>query len=308
MYKKYSFLLLVLLFVSIRLLFAVPAVPWAVEKIQPDGTKISVYLKGDEKVHWMESADGYTLMYDAQKFVVYAQTDGQGNLTPSNIRLGSGAKFAANIVKGLRYSKAQINTMMQIWKMTDDAVIQRTSTGQINILCILAEFSDQAFVKTLAEFDDLMNQEGYNVNESKGSVRDYYLENSYGLLDLQVTVIEQPVPLTKSAAYYEQYRREFANEVVDLAASLALVDFSQFATNGQVESFHIIFAGCGDEAIVNGEQIWSHAGPLGVTKDGVILSHYSCSPEFNNPGGDITNIGIIVHEMGHGFGSPLCSA
>ena len=60
---KNYFLFLALLFVSIRSLLAVPAVPWPIEKAQPDGTKISVYLKGDEKVHWMESDDGYTLMY-----------------------------------------------------------------------------------------------------------------------------------------------------------------------------------------------------------------------------------------------------
>ena len=68
---KNYFLLLAFLFVSVRLLFAVPAEPWAVEKVQPDGTKISIYLKGDEKVNWMESEDGYSLMYDAQQYVVY---------------------------------------------------------------------------------------------------------------------------------------------------------------------------------------------------------------------------------------------
>ena len=81
MYMKNIFLILIILFVSVSSLFAVPAVPWAVEKVQPDGTKISVFLKGDEYVNWMESADGYTLMYDSLKYVVYAQTDGRCKLT-----------------------------------------------------------------------------------------------------------------------------------------------------------------------------------------------------------------------------------
>jgi len=80
------FLIIAILLVSVSSLFAVPAVPWAVEKEQPDGTKISVFLKGDERVNWMESADGYTLMYDSLKYVVYAQMDTQGNLVPSNIK------------------------------------------------------------------------------------------------------------------------------------------------------------------------------------------------------------------------------
>ena len=298
---KDKFLLLAILLVSVHSLFAVPAVPWTVEKVQPDSTKISVYLKGDEKVHWMESEDGYTLMYDSLRYVVYAQTDGKGNLTPSNIRFGSGEKPAANITKELRYSKAQVNTLMQIWKMTDDAIIQRGSTGNVKILCILAAFSNRAFVKTQSEFNNLMNQVGYNIGGAKGSVKDYYLESSYGLLNLQVTVIG-PVTLSNTTAYYATNHGAFANQVVNLADPL--VDYSQFATNGKVDFFHIIFAGYGDEAINDGQQIWSHYGGIYATKDGVQLLCYSCSPELrNSSGSNITYIGVVAHEMGHGLGS-----
>jgi len=72
---KTKILLLAILSVSVSSLFAVPAVPWAVEKVQPDGTVITVYLKGDEKINWMESEDGYTLVYDSLNYVVYAQKD-----------------------------------------------------------------------------------------------------------------------------------------------------------------------------------------------------------------------------------------
>jgi len=308
---KNTILLFALLFVSIHSLFAVPAVPWAVEKEQPDGTKISVFLKGDENINWMESEDGYTLMYDAQKYVVYAQTDGQGNLTPSNIRFGNNTKPPANITKGLRYSKEQTNTLMQIEEMTENALIQRATTGNVKVLCVLAAFSNRALVKTKTEFDALMNQAGYNIGGAKGSVKDYYIENSYGLMNIQVTVVG-PVTVPQSVSYYgtaadptKQRWRTFANQVVNLADPL--VDYSQFATNGQVESFHIIFAGYGDESIGNGQQIWSHAWTLGSTviKDGVKLSRYSCSPELRGgSGSNITYIGVIAHELGHIFGSP----
>jgi len=303
---KIYVLLLAFLFTSVTSLIAVPAVPWPVEKEQPDGTIITVYLKGDEKVSWMESADGYTLMYDEQKYVVYAQTDGQGNLKPSNIRFGSDTKPDNNIEKGLRYSNEQINTLLQIWEMTEEATVQRASTGNVNILCIMAAFSNRAFVRTQAEFNNLMNQAGYSAGGARGSVRDYFLECSYGLLNLNVTVIGT-VTLPNTTVYYGNRNRwnEFANAVVNLADPL--VDFSQFATNGIVEGFHIIFAGFGDEAIDNGQQIWSHKSTLGgiVTKDGVKLSNYSCSPELRgNAGTNITNIGVIAHELGHIFGSP----
>ncbi|MDR0437379.1 MAG: M6 family metalloprotease domain-containing protein [Bacteroidales bacterium] len=308
---KNIFLALAILLLSVSSLFAVPAVPWAVEKVQPDGTTISVFLKGDENVSWMESADGYTLMYDSLRYVVYAQTDRQGNLMPSNIRFGNNTKLDTNIVKGLRYSKAQINTLMQIEIMTENAAIQQAATGNVKVLCILAAFSNRAFVKTNAEFDALMNQVGYSVGGAKGSVKDYYLENSHGLMNLQVTVVG-PVTVSNTVSYYgkladptQQRYRTFANEVVNLADPL--VDYSQFATNGKVESFHIIFAGYGDEAINDGLRIWSHAWvlPTTVIKDGVQLSRYSCSPELRgSSGSNITYIGVIAHELGHAFGSP----
>ena len=308
---KNKIFLFTLLFTSIHSLFAVTAVPWAIEKEQPDGTKIFVFLKGDENINWMESDDGYTLMYDAEKYVVYAQVDAQGNLIPSNIRFGNNTKPSVFITKGLRYSKEQTNTLMQIEEMTNNAIIQRATTGNVKVLCILAAFSNRALVKTKTEFDALMNQVGYNTGGAKGSVRDYYLENSYGLLNIQVTVVD-PVTVSKSVSYYgtasdptKQRWRTFAEEVVNLA--YPLVDYSQFATNGQVESLHIIFAGYGDEAIGNGQQIWAHKWilPKTVTKDGVKLSNYSCSPELRGgSGSNITYIGIIAHELGHIFGSP----
>ena len=302
---KHYFLVIAFLFISMSSLFAVPAVPWLVEKTQPDGTKISVYLKGDEKVHWMESADGYTLLYDAQKYVVYARQDEQGNLTPSTIKFGGTEKPSADIQKGLHYSPSQINTMMSIWKMTDDAQVQRASTGTIKALCILAAFQDRSFIKTQTDFDMLMNQIGYTAGGAKGSVRDYYNENSYGLMTLVVTVVG-PVTLPQNLSYYatSSRYRTFALDAINAADPI--VDYSQFATGNQVGNLHIIFAGFGDEAVQNGQQIWSHESSLTtpVERDGVQLYSYSCSPELRgNNGTNITYIGVICHEMGHVFGS-----
>ena len=110
---KRKILLVIIALSYIHLLWAVPAVPWAIEKIQPDGTKISIFLKGDENIHWMESMDGYTLMYDSKKFIVYAQTDSIGNLVPSSFKYQNDIKPPMNITKGLRYSKNQITNLCQ---------------------------------------------------------------------------------------------------------------------------------------------------------------------------------------------------
>ena len=62
MKKSYFLIGLIILILFPAAVFAVPAYPGLVTIKQPDGTEISVYLRGDEKVRWMESPDGYSLL------------------------------------------------------------------------------------------------------------------------------------------------------------------------------------------------------------------------------------------------------
>ncbi|GHT02994.1 hypothetical protein FACS189440_04060 [Bacteroidia bacterium] len=295
--------------------FAAPAVPWPVEKIQPDGTKITVYLKGDEKVHWMESLDGYTLMYNSKKNIVYAEQDADGNIVPSKVKFTGQHSDASNIKeikKGLRYSRSQVETLKQIWEIGNSGP-QRAApnrapepvVGDKKALCILVGFDGKPFSKSVNEFTNLMNQKGYSANGAQGSVQDFYLENSYGQMTLTVTVVGA-YTLPNSASYYASREQEFAR-LAAMAAD-ADVNYSDFANaNHELETFHIIYAGYGDEAIDNGQQIWAHKWQLAspITLDGVKISVYSCSPELRgNSGKTMTAIGVICHELGHVFGSP----
>jgi len=306
--------LAVLLYFGVTGVGAVQAVPWPVEKTQPDGSKISVYLRGDEKVNWMESLDGYTLMYDARKNIVYAEQDYKGNLVPSATVFGQ-KSAPKSLARGLRYSKAQINTLKQIWSLAENVPAEpqfspAAQIGEKKAVCILVDFPDRAMVHTQSEFEALMNQIGYSAGGAKGSVRDFFLENSYGQLDFTVTVVG-PYTTPQNMSYYGQgylndtYYRQFADFAVNAAD--ADVNYADYAVNGKVESIHIIFAGYGDESIGNHNQIWSHAYYLSdnTKKDGVSLSRYSCSPELRgNTGHNITYIGVCAHELGHVFGAP----
>ncbi|GHT46692.1 hypothetical protein FACS189440_05270 [Bacteroidia bacterium] len=296
--------------------FAVPAVPWAVEKIQPDGTKISVYLKGDERVHWMESLDGYTLMYDAKKYVVYAEQDANNNMVPSKTKYNGISAAPSTVKKGIRYSSPQVKAFEQIWEVTSDEGPQKTSgagpqraaptVGERKALCVLMSFTDKAFGKSVSEFETLFNQVGFypTDNSSKGSVRDFFRENSYGKLDFTVT-IKGPYLAPNTAQYYATHEREFATAAA--TAADADLDYNDFATDGILETFHILFAGYGDESINNGNQIWSHKWQLAspITLDGVRISVYSCSPELRGSSGtNTTYIGVVCHELSHVFGAP----
>ncbi|MDR1681059.1 MAG: M6 family metalloprotease domain-containing protein [Prevotellaceae bacterium] len=311
-------MLLCLSLLTVTQVSAVTANPAPIIKIQPDGTEITVRLRGDEKVHWMETLDGYTLMYDAQRYIVYATTDAEGNMIPSAVpymgesqaqRSPAAQQLVSALPKGIRYSVSQVAALRQIWEMgashSSPQVQAAPVTGQKKALCVLMGFPDRPFVKTKAEFENLMNQEGYNVGGSRGSVRDFYKENSYGQLELMVTVAG-PYQTNNNAANYVNDTRAFAREAA-LAASDDDINFQDFAEGGQLTTFHIIFAGHGQEASGNTTQIWSHKWQLAspITLDGVRISVYSCSPELRGASGNnLTYIGVICHELCHVFGAP----
>ncbi len=50
-----------------------PASPDIVEGRQPDGTIIRMYIRGDERINWMETGKGYTIARDAQGYWRYVQ-------------------------------------------------------------------------------------------------------------------------------------------------------------------------------------------------------------------------------------------
>ncbi|MDR2056830.1 MAG: M6 family metalloprotease domain-containing protein [Dysgonamonadaceae bacterium] len=292
-------------------IFGVPANPKAIEKTQPDGTKITVQLKGDEKIHWMETPGGYTLMYNPEKYIVFATIDNNGNMAPSEIiyrgenreqysRTESDA--IAKIPQNIRYSAAQKEALKSIRKVTG---VSTDVIGEKRAICILMNFQDKTMVKTKEEFENLFNQEGYSAGGAYGSVRDFYRENSYGKMDFVITVAG-PYTASKTVAEYVNDYAGFAREAAELAD--ADVDYADFADAGnQLETFHIIFAGYGDESIGNGEQIWSHksALPEAITLDGIAVQVYSCSCELRgNSGTNITHIGTVCHELCHVFGAP----
>ena len=319
--KKNLVLLLICTFAAIQL-WAAPADPSPFKFTQPDGTEITVRLRGDEKISWHETLDGYTLMFDSERYLVYAAADSEGNMVPSTVRCyenqtQSGnseiAQFLATTKKGLFYSESQVNTMLQLWEVTSDLESEAQAApilGAKKALCILMNFQDKTFVNTKAEFEALINQLGYTAGGAKGSVRDFYKENSYGQMDLVVTIVG-PYTAAHPCAYYGEQVGSSNDKnpralIIEAAnAANADINYQDFANaNNVLETFHVIFAGRGQEAGGGSDCIWSHKWQLAspLTLDGVRISVYSCSPEryYNQ----ITTIGVICHELCHVFGSP----
>lgn len=301
---------------------AVPAYPYPVKFKQSDGTIVTVIMKGDEKVRWAESLDGYSLLYNSKGDFEYAIRDSRGDMIPSGIlakdeenRSAADRLFLSSIEKNITYSSDQVSIMKQIWQMQFDEKSSKAfpTTGNRKLVCILIGFRDRAFTKTKSDFNNLFNQIGYNAGGATGSVKDYYLENSWGQFNLTVDVFG-PYTASQNMSYYganDSYGndvrpRELVLEAINLADPEANYANYDNDGDGTVDGVYIIYAGYGEEAGGGANCIWAHAWNITpVTRDQKTISKYSCSAELTgNSGTTITGIGVICHEFGHVLGAP----
>ena len=311
-----------LLFFAATTAMAVPAFPDMVVFRQPCNreTTVSIYLKGDERVHWAETVDGYSLLHGDDGSLMYAMRDENGNMIASNLlatekemRTQEVRDFLEKTPKHLRFSKRQIDELLNIWKQVENAKSgPKTMTnvlGEKKFLVILFAFNDKSFTFNKLDFKRLFNQVNYTTHGSTGSVHDYYYDVSGGLFSLSVDVVGPYTGMYNMAHYGNSNNgyQDFANEAVEMAS--ADVDFSRYDNDGDgyIDGLHIIFAGVGEEAGGGADCIWSHKWNIfnAPEYNNTIIDVYSCSPECSGSDGtDLTAIGVICHELGHVFGAP----
>ncbi|MCL2291371.1 MAG: M6 family metalloprotease domain-containing protein [Bacteroidetes bacterium] len=311
--KRFLFLLFILS--AFTRLFAVPAYPYPVVFTQPNGEQVTIIMQGDEFVKFAQTLDGYTLLYNAEGYFCYAQLNAQGDIEPSAFyaediakRNATVSELLARTPKELRFSNSQASVYQQIRNMVENegSAAKSNTTGVRKLLTVLMQYPDKPFIMTQEDFDNMFNQIKYTEYGANGSVKDFFLEVSYNKLEVQTTVVG-PFTAKNNHAYYGDFwqARELAREGV-LAAHAAGINFTDFATGGEVPSFYMIFAGHGEEAGGGANCIWSHAWSIDpLYLDGVRIASYACSPELRGGSGrSITHIGVICHEFGHSLGAP----
>ncbi len=300
--------------------YAVQASPVPFEFRQSDGYVVTLRMMGDEYVRWAETPDHYTLLRNSAGYWEYAVRAVNGDLTTSGMLAHDAGErdlpeisLLSRTEKNLRYSRQQAGYLRSMGKQRQPgATTGFNHTGVNNLLVILVGYTDLAFSKTQTDFNNLMNQAGYNAGNATGSVRDVYLENSYGQFTLNTTVVG-PYTAAHDMAYYgtntpwDDYR---AGELITEAVYLAdpAVNYADFDNDndGAVDGIYVIYAGYGEEAGGGADAIWAHAGYISpVTLDGRSIARYACSCELRgNSGTTITAIGVICHEFGHSLGAP----
>lgn len=312
---------IILLLVNASSAFAVTANPNPVKFTQPDGSVLTIILKGDEFIHWAETSDHFTLLSNKNGAYEYAIMDSRGRLGFSGVqahdsdtRNQSELAFLNTVNKGLFFSRAQITEMKELLKNSKAPSAPLTGgfphTGTRARLTILANFSNTTTTYTQSNFDNMMNQVGYN---STGSFKDFFIEVSYGQLTVNTTVTVW-VTLPNTHDFYGPNAEwgQFALDAVTAANNQAGVNYANFDNDGDgfVDGVCIIHQGRGQEESGNTNDIWSHSWDLTsagftaaqCTFDGVRVDAYTAQPE---KGGStaISTVGVMCHEFGHNLGA-----
>ncbi len=324
MKRLFSSIIATVLLVCIGFIaIAVPAYPYQISVKQSDKSLLSLFLKGDEKVNWAKTTDGFTLLKAKNGDFVYAISDSKGGITPSNIiahnegaRNSEELNFIKTLDNNLFFSSEQLRTLKQIWEYKKSPDFQnalnlaKTTQRQLKILVLLVEYPDRLFVNNAQYFDNLFNQVGYNEYGNEGSVKDYFNASTYGNVTISAGVYGPFMASAGCASYCYQATgnlgaQNLLNEAINLADPT--VNFADYCSNGSsyVDCVFMIFAGC---AASSGEDnaIWPHRSVLypPVEKDGVYLYNYGCASELqgSTPWTTPPTVGTICHEFSHVLG------
>lgn len=301
---------------------AVIAYPQPITVTQPDGSRITIRIHGDEYFNYTTTVDGYTVARRSDGFFYYADYD-TGTLRVSTARAGAAgttrslvgsrgvpATVARRIADENR-QKAQITRTAQA-ASTTAAAAAAPATKQ---LVILARHSDTPFVTAGAQaaFGNMLNQQGYSAGGGTGSAKDYFRDNSMGRFDPDFTVAG-PVTLPNTMAFYSFNQSNTFQMILDAcsqAASGGLVNFADFDTDGDgwLDNLSVIYSGYSPAEGGPANNIWPHtssvAGLGGSIFNGIKVGPYSCVAELRGAsGGNMTGIGTFCHEFGHYLNMP----
>lgn len=167
--------------------------------------------------------------------------------------------------------------------------------GTVLGLTLLIDFSDAAPAFTKAQVEAWLNQQGYSVGGLNGSVRDYFADQSNGMVDFQNEVFgfyraKQPKSYYENKPGYSGSDELFL-EMLDYFDDV--VDFSRYDNDGdgRTDAISIVYAGAAETW---GQGLWPHASGSNQKRNGVTISRY----QMTNLG---TSLGLYTfsHEVGH---------
>lgn len=184
---------------------AVPASRKPVRTVQPDGTAVTVYLHGDERLHYATDIQGYPVEKAADGYYRYIGVDGRLSdavLMPAGMTAGIAKAYGQTAARPEEVLKAYLGNMPQAAERQFGKSPRRAALGKRKVPVLLVEFPDAGFtLGTKERFGDMMNKRGYDYDGATGSCLDYFSSNSNGQFTPEFDVYG-PVTLDHPREYY----------------------------------------------------------------------------------------------------------
>ncbi len=311
--------------------------------IQPDGTKLSVTLHGDEYFNYYTTLDGVILVREGDTFYI-AEISDDGDIKATNVLAhNNGVRSAKEIALIQSQNKEKLFTGNAIKKAIRKVPVAGGSPkytphiGSPNIVVILAQFQDVKFTvnEPFNAFDDLFNasslkdygnhntcsknEDGYitKLDGNYGSVRRYFKKMSTNEFTPNFHIVG-PVTLSQNRKHYGGSKKDpddekataLTEEAVDSVMKQGLADLNDDKydsdNDGNVDLVYIIYAGHMQNMGGPNESVWAKASSTTKKIGTKNVRRYCMSGELLHPdaSGYIASIGVICHEFSHCLGLP----
>lgn len=306
---------------------------------QPDGTTVMLYRHGNGQTDFYTTEDGYMVVRDSTGTLCYAELN-DGQLRATTVVTHDIDERTADETTFIQANAMKITEYLSRKKSDDEtSYIRRISTttssdgmgvygvsaggnvesiGEVTLPIIMINYTDVTFQDsmTIEKVTRFFNEEGYHEDNDYevGSVRDYFVAQSYGMF-LPTFEVVAKVTLSNNRAYYggntpsQDYRkREMVQEAVELAVE-AGVDFSKYEVDGLIPNVIVYYAGTGEATGGDEESIWPHHATLSSSRrlmSGYYFASYFVGNELygTETSNRLMGMGVFAHEFGHALGAP----
>lgn len=189
MTMKKTFLILTLICGSAANLWAVYSENFPITVAQPDGTKMTCYITGDEFYNWLHDAEGYTIVRHPETgYLVYAQLENDALVAtqyivgvddPKKTELTPWTNISARKRGEIRRQFLENASQRPILK-TPGAQMPRSKT--MNNIVVYIRFNDQEeFPQDTTHFWNMFNS---LETPETASLRNYFQQMSYNKIDI----------------------------------------------------------------------------------------------------------------------------
>ena len=183
--KRHRLILLSLLLAIGCCVMAAPLKNMEVRLTQPDGQEIHCFASGDEFYNYLHDADGFTIVTDQGGYYVYATYDAEGNVIPSNYKVGAVKPAEVGLQPYVKISTQEYYARRYEFekhiKQPAAPKDREINHGVYNNLVVFIRFAGDTYHSTpFSVADSMFNASNYG----SVSLHNYYHHASYNQLDL----------------------------------------------------------------------------------------------------------------------------